>query len=407
MSASFAPFVFMTCRGGAEAVLKAEVARTDPAWRPAFTRPGFVTFKLPGETMLDDRTLETRHWTFAHAHGISLGRFKGESLGRLVEQVWKHDDLTAIACREPFSDIHVWQREAHVPGEQGYASVFTPLAEEVERALRGGAPAAAQALREASEPPPSPTTRSRRRRASSRNSLVLDTVLVEPGEWWVGYHRALLAQQRWPGGAIPVRLPPHAVSRAYLKMEEALQWSSLPLAPDDEVVEIGCAPGGASQALLDRGLFVTGIDPADVDPQLVEHPRFRHLKKRGKDVRRKEFVDVRWLVADMNIAPSGTLDTVEAIVSHAGIAIRGMILTLKFAQWSDASQLPELVERVRAWGYRDIRVRQLVTGGTEVCLAALKRRALRRLGRSQGRRRSQASNRVDSSHATPPKPHIS
>lgn len=407
MSASTAPFVFMTCRAGAEAVLKAEVARTDPAWRPAFTRPGFVTFKLTNETNLDDRTLAARHWTFAHAHGVSLGRFKGESLERLVEQVWQHKELAAIACCEPFADVHVWQRESHVPDERGYESVYTPLAEEVERALRSGAPTAAQALREAGEPSPSSVPCPRRRRASPRNSLVLDTVLVEPGEWWVGYHRALLAQQRWPGGAIPVRLPPHAVSRAYLKMEEALQWSGLPLAPDDEVVEIGCAPGGASQALLDRGLFVTGIDPADVDPALVEHPRFRHLKKRGKDVRRKEFIDVRWLAADMNIAPSGTLDTVEAIVSHSGIAIRGMILTLKFAQWSDASQLPELVERVRTWGYRDIRVRQLVTGGTEVCVAALKRRALRRLGRSHGRRRSQSSKRVDGAHAAPPKPHFS
>ena len=45
-----------------------------------------------------------------------------------------------------------------------------------------------------------------------------------------------------------------------------MAWSDLPLEPDDECVEIGCAPGGASQALLERGLFVTGIDPADVDP---------------------------------------------------------------------------------------------------------------------------------------------
>ena len=64
------------------------------------------------------------------------------------------------------------------------------------------------------------------------------------------------------------------------------------------------APGGASQALLDRGMFVTGIDPAEVDPAVVKHPRFRHLRKRGTDVRRHEFLGVRWLAADMNIAPT-------------------------------------------------------------------------------------------------------
>ena len=113
--------------------------------------------------------------------------------------------------------------------------------------------------------------------------------------------------------------------------------------PDDECVEIGCAPGGASQALLDRGLFVTGIDPADVDPAVLEHPRFRHLKKRGKEVRRQEFLGVRWLAADMNIAPEATLDEVEAIVTHPGVTIRGMVLTLKFSDWSVAERLPEFV----------------------------------------------------------------
>ena len=104
--------------------------------------------------------------------------------------------------------------------------------------------------------------------------MILDVVVLEPGQWWIGYHRAVSWPARWPGGAIPVVLPAHAVSRAYAKMEEAIQWSGLPLAAGDECVEIGCAPGGASQALLDRGLFVTGIDPADVDPVVLAHPRF-------------------------------------------------------------------------------------------------------------------------------------
>ena len=179
------------------------------------------------------------------------------------------------------------------------------------------------------------------------------------------------------------------MSRAYAKMEEALAWSALPLAAGDECVEIGCAPGGASQALLDRGLFVTGIDPAEVDPAVLAHPRFRHLRKRGKEVRRSEFVGVRWLAVDVNLAPNYSLDAVEAIVNHPGVAIRGLVLTLKLADWSLAEQLPELAARVRGWGFRDVRLRQLATGGQEVCLVALRRRELRRLGR---KRKSQTAS---------------
>src|SRR5207302_1748472 len=152
---------------------------------------------------------------------------------------------------------------------------ITPLCEEIEAALRAAAPETARLSR----------TIAKYRKATPRNTRVLDVVLVEPDQWWIGQHLAVKLCERWPGGAIPVRLPSHAVSRAYAKMEEAIQWSNLPVAAGDECVEIGCAPGGASQALLDRGLFVTGIDPADVDPVVLEHPRFRHLKKRGTDVR--------------------------------------------------------------------------------------------------------------------------
>jgi 23S rRNA (cytidine2498-2'-O)-methyltransferase len=210
---------------------------------------------------------------------------------------------------------------------------------------------------------------------------------------------------------MPIALPGHAVSRAYAKLEEALAWSGLPIAAEDECVEIGCAPGGASQALLDHGLFVTGIDPAAVDPVVLAHPRFRHLKKRGKDVRRHEFHGVRWLVADMNIAPEATLDEVEAIVTHPGVSIRGMIITLKLSEWSVAERLPEFTARVRSWGFRDVRVRQLLTGGQEVCLAALRRKELRRLGRSSvhalsRKRRVRARQRNDRAHDAPAGPHF-
>jgi 23S rRNA (cytidine2498-2'-O)-methyltransferase len=399
MSKDAAQFVFMTCRAGAEAAVKEEVARLEPAWRFSFSRPGFLTFKHTGNRPLDDRRLAERHWTFAHAHGISLGRVTGEKLEQLARSVWSHDTVAELSANGGFSDIHVWQIES--PADAGVEETFvTPLCEEIAAALRSAAPESCAKLRSLSD---------HVRRPARRNGRVLDVVVLAPGEWWIGHHRAVRQHERWPGGAIPLSLPAHAVSRAYAKMVEALAWSDLPLAPEDECVEIGCAPGGASQALLDRGLFVTGIDPAEVDPTVLAHPRFRHLKKRGRDVRRKEFEGVRWLVADMNITPHATLDEVETIVKHPGLAIRGMVLTLKFDDWKRAAHLPELIARVHGWGYRDVRVRQLTTGGQEVCLVALKRRALRRVGAKPNRKRQSRGKRTrrkDSAHSTMPGPHF-
>ena len=154
--------------------------------------------------------------------------------------------------------------------------------------------------------------------------MVLDCVMVEPAEWWIGCHRAQAVCSCWPGGLFDAVLPADAVSRAYLKMAEALAWSGLPIKRGDHVVEVGCSPGGASQALLERGLVVTGIDPAAVDPVVLAHPRFTHIQKRGADLRRREFRGVRWLAADMNVAPAYTLTTVEQIVTHPAVEVAGL-----------------------------------------------------------------------------------
>jgi 23S rRNA (cytidine2498-2'-O)-methyltransferase len=366
----------------------------------AFSRPGFITFKLPVEQAVDSRKLAERHWTFAHTHGISLGKLTGTQLGTLAEEVWKLPIVRSLATEDQWADVHVWE-PGSLDNADGDVDSDAPLCHEIEAVVRAAAPRAFSKLRR--EP-------KGRLRPTARNALVLDIVVMEPGQWWVGCHRAVSWPARWPGGVMPVRLPAHAVSRAYAKMEEAIQWSGLPLAAGDECVEIGCSPGGASQALLDRGLFVTGIDPAEVDPAVLEHARFRHLKKRGKDVRRHEFLGVRWLAADMNIAPEQALDDIEPIVTHPGVTLRGMIITLKLAEWSLADRLPEFVKRVRSWGFRDVRVRQLVTGGQEVCLAALRRKALRRIGKSARnkprKRPSRTATRRDAPHSGPSRPHF-
>jgi 23S rRNA (cytidine2498-2'-O)-methyltransferase len=177
------------------------------------------------------------------------------------------------------------------------------------------------------------------------------------------------------------------ISRAYHKMQEALLWSQLPVSAGELCVEIGCAPGGSAQALLDRGLRVIGIDPAAVDERLRAHPHFVHVQKRASDVKRRDFARARWLVADSNVAPQTTLDVVEAIVTHRDVHLRGLLLTLKLLDWTFVEQIPEYLDRIRSWGYRDVRARQLAANRREFCVAATRsRQQRRRLVRMTGRR---------------------
>jgi 23S rRNA (cytidine2498-2'-O)-methyltransferase len=390
MESSWQPqFVYAVCQRGAEAVLKRELAVRAPHLRAAFSRPGFVTFKL--DRPCEELAKFTLPSAFARTSGFSLGSVKGDRLHDLAQQVWALPEVESAMGAIEIAGLHVWQRDERSPGDRGFEPGPTPLADEAEHALRELAPI--HALRE---------DESGAHKGTPRNRWVLDVALIEPGQWFVGCHRTTSRVASWPGGTPPLELPEHAVSRAYLKMAEAMSWASLPMSRGDRVVELGCAPGGASQALLDSGLEVIGVDPAEVDEAVLEHPRFMHVRARSVEASRKVFRNVQWLAADMNVPPQYTLDAVEAVVTHPGIHVRGMLLTLKLPDWQLAEELPAFAARVRSWGYKDVRLRQLAFNRQEICLAALRSRAQRRMLRASGRQH----RRRDEGHASVPAPHV-
>jgi 23S rRNA (cytidine2498-2'-O)-methyltransferase len=206
---------------------------------------------------------------------------------------------------------------------------------------------------------------------------VLDCALVEPHEWWVGWHDAGSPETRWPGGVPPLVAPTALISRAYLKIEEALRWAELPIRPGDRCVEIGSAPGGSCAALLERGCIVTGIDSAEMDAAVLANPRFTHMRARARKVPRALFRDVRWLMSDTNVAPKHTLDSVEAIVTARDVRIEGLVLTLKLTDARLTAELPVYHKRIRGWGYEHVRARQLAFNRQEVCVVATARAATR------------------------------
>lgn len=345
-------FLMMTCQVGAEDALKQEVQRRWRELRPAFSRPGFITFKVAPQGRIP-----TDVWSssvFARFVGESIGKVTATTDEERVRAVWE------LVGNRPFDRLHVFSRDTGVAGEHGYEPGITPRCREIHAAILQAQLAMVPEIPLPSLPFASPEQR------------VLDVVVVDENEWWVGKHMAFGFASRRPGGICEIRLPPDAVSRAILKMEEALRWSNIPLEAGHLCIELGCAPGGSCQALLKRGAKVIGIDPAQVDPALLSHPNFTYIRRRGQDVRRREMRFAKWIFADMNVAPSYTLDTVESVVTHPGVEPRGLVLMLKLLEWELANELPACLERVRNWGFPLVRARQLFYNRQEVCLVALK-----------------------------------
>jgi 23S rRNA (cytidine2498-2'-O)-methyltransferase len=349
MESQESQFVFVTCQVGAEPAVKDELAREQPEWRFAYSRPGFLTFKLPsGAELAADFWLRS---AFARSFGKVLGTARGDSTVALTGEVWR------IVGDRSFDALHAWPRDAAEPGLHDFEPTISDEALAARQAIVNTAP---------------PDRFAQVDKSARRGDCVLDCIIVGPAEWWMGEHHVTRRVQCWPGGIWPGAAPEEMVSRAYLKMAEALDWSGLPIKPGQRCVEIGCAPGGASQALLDRGLRVTGIDPAEVDPRILKHRDFRHIRKRGGDVQRREFREFQWLAADLNVAPAYTLACVRDIVTHRLVNIRGVILNLKLLDWKLAAEVPNFIAEVHGWGYRRVRARQLSFQRQEVCITGIK-----------------------------------
>ncbi len=355
-------FLFIVCQLGSEAALKHEVARRHPDFRFSFSRPGFVTFRVPDE-VARDRRFEL-NCTFARTWGFSLGKVVGTDGHQLARDFWKPcvERYPGKALAR-FHHLHVWQRDRELPGDFDFEPGVGPLSEAIGDLILEHLPDVGSHW----SPPLNDD--------AQIGDRVLDCVVVEPHEWWFGWHRANSVESCWPGGAPCVDSPENMVSRAYLKMVESLLWSGLPIQAGDRCVEIGSSPGGSCQALLERGCAVTGIDPAEMDPLLLAHPLFTHIRAKAKDVPRNLFQEFRWLMADANIAPKHTLDTVEAIVTQPETRIEGLLLTLKLTDPALTAELPLFHKRIRSWGYGHVRARQLAFNRQEVCVVATELRS--------------------------------
>lgn len=363
-------FVFVVCQNGSETAAKREITTNHPNLRIAFSRPGFLTFKVDSESPLPTKFVLKS--TLARTYGWSLAKSVGENANDMADSISQEPALGEC------TDLHVWQRELTLPGSKGFEPGVTPLAHEagsllLETALKtireseqGRATAAG------SEAPLSLN------RAARPDAPVFDVVLVEPNEWWYGFHFASQTAGRWPGGVPSFDQSKERISRAYFKLKEALLWSGISIAKGETCAEIGSSPGGASELLLEMGAKVIGIDPAEMEPELLKNSDFIHLRRRGHEVKKRDFKDVSWLLADINMAPKYTLDTISDIVRHESTDVKGVVLTLKLSDWEFVQQIPGWMSRLKELGFQVVKARQLAFNRRECCLVGVKDKFLLR-----------------------------
>lgn len=328
-------FLLVACQGGAEAALCHRQAALLPPITKAAWRRGVVTFRLGSFDPPDDFFPDL---IFNRCCIRSLGQVTGNSD---AERAAAAAALTGVT---DWNTLHVWSRDPRI--EVDLTAIHAALT-----TACGMAPCDPAVARS--------------------GDLVLDCIVDSPERWWIGWHRAATPPSCWPGGVYPVALPEDKVSRAWLKLDEAIATFGIPLEPGQRAIELGASPGGACQRLLEAGLQVVGVDPALVDGRVTGHERFEQWRMRARDVKLKALRGFHWVVADMNIDPTSTMEAVERVVTAPGSRVKGIIATLKLPNWERAADLPGFLARFVNWGFTP-RGRQLSSGGREVCVWAHK-----------------------------------
>jgi len=376
-------FLYCVCQVGAEAALRREIGGIDPTLRSAFARPGLVTFKLEDGADVDAST------AVINVRSV-LARACGGSLGSASSAT----EVTDLLCRASAAGsrlrLQVWERDRWRPGEEPLGFVYGVEAAAVRRSLVAAWPEELE-LAEGE--------------LALAGELVADVIIVGPGEpWLVGLRRQGEGQLPYGGGRIPIEECPEAPSRAYYKLEEALVYADVPLRAGDVAVELGSAPGGASLALLRRGLEVHGVDPGAMDPQVRDYVgaggnRFTHHASTMGQVSRGDLPKaLHWIVADVNLAPQIALQTVRRLGARPRPALLGVLLTLKIDNWKAMRHLPGWLRQIEAMGMAEVGATQLSRNRMEVFACGFTPAGLARRGGSSRpsprRRRTRRSSRA-------------
>lgn len=196
------------------------------------------------------------------------------------------------------------------------------------------------------------------------------TLIIMAGndEFWVCRYMLRGDHLQTPGEVSSI-IETETPSRAYYKIAEAFEAFDLPFDHQERVLELGSAPGGASQFLLEQDLRVIGVDPADMDPKITKNFNFKHIRRPFETLVENDFKqDVDWIVSDINLPPTVVLKEVFRMLTF--LNPRGLVLTLKMNEHKHLEVVASVREQFRKLGFTRVELKYLPSHKKEICLFA-------------------------------------
>lgn len=107
---------------------------------------------------------------------------------------------------------------------------------------------------------------------------IVVSLLCTREQAYLGISLARQNLSAWPGGMRHFAQTPDQISRAEFKLLEALETFGVTLPERGRALDLGAAPGGWTRLLLDAGLQVVAVDPAQLDRRLFRRPGLIHFR---------------------------------------------------------------------------------------------------------------------------------
>ncbi|MFC4777705.1 SAM-dependent methyltransferase [Paenibacillus sp. GCM10023252] len=131
---------------------------------------------------------------------------------------------------------------------------------------------------------------------------IIIAIYAAKDQLYIGFGKPDEMLSDWPGGAVRFQREEGQISRAKFKLLEAERTFGLNYANFRQALDIGAAPGGWTSLLLERGLRVTAVDPAELHPSLAAYTTLTALRKNASEVSFKPGT-FDLLVCDMSWSP--------------------------------------------------------------------------------------------------------
>jgi 23S rRNA (cytidine2498-2'-O)-methyltransferase len=205
-----------------------------------------------------------------------------------------------------------------------------------------------------------------------RPQQVLSVVLA-PGQGYLGLSRAADNLSDWAGGERRFKREAGQVSRAEFKLLEAIELFALHLPAGGTALDLGAAPGGWTRVLRQHGMQVVAVDPAALDPRVASDPGVKHVRETAQHylLGADRAFDV--LLNDMRM---DARDSARVVVEASqNLEPDGWaLLTLKLPENRMAQVTAAALDLLRA-RYQVIGARQLFHNRSEITVALKHRQA--------------------------------